>query len=371
VKKLVRIPVLILGLLVVQPDVYAQQTSVSSNSRSESLPIQFYDPELHDRFDWWGDVDGFLNAQARRTLDVVNQALEKYPPQLPEPIERKMVLLMLDGVFHEVDAPKRSSVQEFLRMRIAQTFEEMAQTKVDHGAVIWKLYNESFIIRTSSVTIAFDLVRGHLRNVKEFGLPDELVGKVVQQCDVLFISHRHRDHADEWVAHEFLAQGKPVVAPPEIWKDQSIHKEITHLSRVPHKKQTLTIQNGKTNLQVVIYPGHQGVGIENNVPLVITPEGLSFVQTGDQSNKQDFAWIDDVHKFYKVDVLMPNCWSTDIVRLTEGFRPKVIIPGHENEMGHTIDHREPFWLTYNRLKGAPYPLLVMAWGEKYHYHPQP
>jgi hypothetical protein len=68
-------------------------------------------------------------------------------------------------------------------------------------------------------------------------------------------------------------------------------------------------------------------------------------------------------------VLMPNCWATDIVRLADGFRPKLIIPGHENEMGHTIDHREPFWLTYNRLSKSPYPLMVMAWGEKYHYLP--
>ena len=100
---------------------------------------------------------------------------------------------------------------------------------------------------------------------------------------------------------------------------------------------------------------------------IMTPEGLSFAHTGDQSNQDDFQWIDEVHRRFEVDVLMPNCWTTDPLRLVGGFRPKLVIPGHENEMGHTIDHREPFWLTYNRFDGAPSELLVMGWGERFHY----
>ncbi len=328
---------------------------------------KLYDPEKHDRFDWWGDVDGFLEAQSRRTLDLANQAFAKYPPQVPEPMERKMALYMMDGVLHELNAPKSEAVQAFLRGRIERSLEEIASMQPRDGAIIWKLYNETFIIRTASVTLAFDLVRGRLRGVEGFGLPDDLVSQIAKHCDVLFISHRHRDHADETVAKWFLDAGKPVVAPPEIWKGRPIHSEISHMARIPHKQQSLPLLGGDVELFVTVYPGHQGSDIENNVPVVITPEGLSFVQTGDQSNRDDFVWIDEIHKYYEIDVLMPNCWSTDIHRLADGFRPKLIIPGHENEMGHTIDHREPFWLTYNRLYDSPYPVLVMAWGERYHY----
>ena len=60
--------------------------------------------------------------------------------------------------------------------------------------------------------------------------------------------------------------------------------------------------------------------------------------------------------------------------------PELVITGHENEMGHAIDHREPYWLTYqrkvgsdrfggSRLIGYDVPLLVMTWGEAYHYRP--
>ncbi|MBT7098935.1 hypothetical protein HN937_16270, partial [Candidatus Poribacteria bacterium] len=114
--------------------------------------------------------------------------------------------------------------------------------------------------------------------------------------------------------------------------------------------------------------------------LVTTPEGMGFMQTGDQSDPRAFSWIDDVADNHRVDVLMPNCWTTDIVRVVDGTRPAVVITGHENEMGHTIDHREPYWLTYERQTGSDRfggssdvgydtPLVLMTWGESFHFEP--
>ena len=40
---------------------------------------------------------------------------------------------------------------------------------------------------------------------------------------------------------------------------------------------------------------------------------------------------------------------------------------HENEMGHSIDHREPFWLTYQKMEKINKPSLIMGWGEWYLY----
>jgi hypothetical protein len=50
--------------------------------------------------------------------------------------------------------------------------------------------------------------------------------------------------------------------------------------------------------------------------------------------------------------------------------PKLILTGHENEMGHTVDHREDYTQTYNHLFGVPYPFIVMAWGESFLYRKQ-
>lgn len=119
------------------------------------------------------------------------------------------------------------------------------------------------------------------------------------------------------------------------------------------------------------YTGHQGRDIENNVTLVFSPEGMSFAHTGDQSGPvAEWEWIDEVGNRNRVDVLFPNCWTPDIHRMVKGFKPQLVMTGHENEMGHTVDHRESNWLSYTRLKGSPTPFLLVSWGESYHYRPK-
>ncbi len=325
----------------------------------------------NEKLHFWGDIDGFINQQDKVTLYLVQDALTKYKPSLNEPLERRMAMLMLDGVLHEEKAASRPAVQKFLQERIDLALIKLQNTKVKKGAVIWKLYNHGFIIRTPTVTFAFDLVRAHSARADGFSIEDKVMKNIVEQCDALFISHRHGDHADEWVAQTFLDQNKVVVAPPEVWKDQPIHKKITHLKRESNLQQNVKIRNGTQKLIVINYPGHQGANIENNVPLVFSPEGMSFVQTGDQSGPAtDWDWIDQVGNKNRVDVLFPNCWTPEINRMVKGFNPELVISGHENEMGHTIDHRESNWLTYTRLKDSSAPFLLMTWGEFYHYLPK-
>ncbi len=320
----------------------------------------------------------FINNQAEALLSQANEVLSNYPPNWPEPAARRSALLLLDGVFHDVYAPQRPPVQLFFKTRMRKAVEEIEQTEITNGARIWKLYDHGFVIRTKTATLGFDLIRGKSAHAEGFLISEDYMDRLIKQCDVLFISHYHGDHAEEWVAQSFIDLGKPVVAPPEVWKDKSINKFITHLERVPHTVQTLPVQGGKQILEVIVYPGHQGENIDNNVSLVKTPEGLSFSHMGDQSNSGDFEWIDEVGNNHAVDVLMPNCWTTDIARVAKGFNPVLIITGHENEMGHTIDHREPYWLTYQRKEGSDRfggsseigydtPLILMTWGESYHY----
>jgi len=320
----------------------------------------------------------FLNNQAEALLNQANDVFSNYPPGWPEPPARRSALLLLDGVLHDVYAPQRPPVQSFFKTRLREAIADIEQAEIINGARVWKLYNHGFLVRTKSVTIGFDLVQGKSVRVEEFSIGNDDMDRLIDQCDVLFISHLHGDHAEEWIAQSFIDQGKKVVAPPGLWKNRSIYAHITHLERIPHTKQTLPVQGGQQELKVVVYPGHQGIDIENNVHLVFTPEGLSFSHMGDQSNDDDFEWIDEVSNNHVVDVLMPNCWTTDIVRVAKGFNPVLIITGHENEMGHSIDHREPYWLSYQRQKGSERfggkrnigygnPFILMTWGESYHY----
>lgn len=325
--------------------------------------------------------NAYLDRQAEAFLKEASETFKKIPPQYPEPRERYLGLLLLDAVLHDVYAAYREPVQNFYHSRIEAALREIEGAQVEEGAMIWKLYNMGFIVRTPTVTLAFDLVRGDSSRSEGFALSDEIMNRFVDQCDVLFISHRHRDHIEMPVALRFIAQGKPVVAPPQVWSGQEIHDSLTLLERKAHELQTLPIQNGERELKVVVYPGHQMANTENNVPLVFTPEGMSFSHTGDQINEGDFMidydWIDKVAEHHEVDVFMPNCWTNEHLRIVEGFDPKLVLPAHENELGHPIDDRVPYWgdsdylnLTYPELKASDYPVIVMTWGESFHYRPE-
>jgi L-ascorbate metabolism protein UlaG (beta-lactamase superfamily) len=320
--------------------------------------------------DWWGDIDGFLNQQARVTLDLVNDALRANPPALQENMTRKMALIMIDNVLHEEKAQYRQAVQAFYKERIENAIGEIRTTTVNKGAVIWKLYNHTFIVKTPSVTIGFDIQRGIPGN-ENFAFSKELIRTLIDAVDVLFVTHYHGDHADEWVAATFIEQNKTVITPPGIWENLPLYNKVLHPERTTARKQGISLPKKQTSLEVVVCPGHQGEKILNNVYLVFTPEGMCFCHTGDQSYNEDLYWIDKIGNNYKIDVLMINSWSYyPEFRLEKGFRPALIIPGHENELNHSIDHREPYWLNNVRLGDDPsYPWIQMAAGENFHYFP--
>ncbi len=322
----------------------------------------------------------YMDRQSTAFLKEINNILTQYPPSFPIASERNGALFLLDAVLHDKYAAYRKPVQKFYHERITSVLREINNTKITKGAKIWKLYNMGFIVKTKSTTIAFDFVSGSVTNSEGFGLEEKIITGLVKECDVLFISHKHRDHIDMKIAQAFVDEGKPVVATTTLWKNDPIYKMITHLERNTNKLQILPIQKGKTLLKVVVYPGHQMSNTLNNVPLIFTPEGISVSHMGDQINEGDFMidykWIDSVAKNYHVNILLPPSWTNELHRIVKGFDPELVILGHENELSHPVDDRVPFWgdteyleLTNDELLNSDYKVLQMVWGESFYYKP--
>ena len=310
--------------------------------------------------------DILRNEQAKIILNMVNKVLMEIPPQIPAPIERTLSLYLLDVIFNDVYAPFRPPVKEYLQNRIKNVAEEIENTMVEDGAIIWKLYNHGFIVSTKEVTIAFDLIRPSKR-FAHFSADYNEIESIIKKCDALLISHEHPDHADEWVAQTFLNQGKPVVTPPDVWKDQPFYKMITHLDRDPHLLHTLSVQSGKRKLKIGIYPGHQGE-VLNNISVVYTPDGYCFSHNGDQNFGKaalDTLFIRDIKNHHEIDILMYNQYMSNL--WIKGFNPKLVVTGHENEMSHGIHSRHAYWKYDKKLQAIPYPYISMTWGEKYQY----
>lgn len=317
-------------------------------------------PELLDAPDEWID----------RSLQWIDYILCNYPPGLVELPERRPALFRLDEVLHIESAPRKPLVQQFYQRRLQRAITEIEESKVTEGAHIWRLYNHGALIRTASISFAFDIVPGI--PTPGFSLIQEWLTRLVAQSDALFISHKHPDHANADVARIFMAARKPVVAPERLFaEDAALSNYLTVPERSLDTVHEIAVQNGKRSLKVVTYPGHQGPPVRNNVNLVIAPEGFTVVHTGDQSGDEDpghdFDWLAHVGHNHRVDVLLSNGWTNDLHRVVRGVNPQLVIPGHQNEITHEVSHREEYTQDYERMFGLHYPYIVMTWGENFLY----
>lgn len=304
----------------------------------------------------WKNPDTYLPEQAFRMFDLINQALNEFPPTVGETTERKLALYLFDAMLHETKYDDSEALFQFTDARMEHLMKILKEP-VKKGLFIYKVYNDGFIARTQSVTIAFDIVRGKSKGRQL--VADKYIEQIVDQCDVLFLSHNHGDHVDKLTVDLFTQAGKPVIAASNIQKN---NENVTHLRADQRINHEVTLKNGK-KLQVAIFPGHQG-DLMNNIYVVTTPEKKTVAQIGDQSNDKDMVWISNLHQeIPRPDALIVNCWTSPLKELVNGFNPKLVVSGHENEMGHTINHRESFWLSFQDMKTIGRDYVIMGWGE--------
>ena len=321
--------------------------------------------------------EALRDEQEEAALRALEADLQRFPPAQTLTEGRRAALTKLDAILQSPEAAQRAGVQRFFHRRIDAAADAMRQGEVRSGATVWQIYNHGFVVRTESVTLCFDLVRA--KYLPGFALSQQTMLRIVQACDVLFVSHVHADHAESFVAQAFVDQGKPVVAPAQIGYREPLYSRITQFAPSITEVRSLPVRQGEVSLRVVVFPGHQEEDIDNNVVLVTTPEGISVAHTGDQWDRvTDFNWIDRVAQRFQIDLLLPNDWTYDIARMVRGFHPSLVIPGHANELGHTVEKRQPYLLSYQRRAGSDRfggaartgytePMLVLTWGESFHY----
>ena len=312
-----------------------------------------------EKLHYWNDSENFLQDQASSVFEKAYRVFAAHPPSINASDERKLALLSLDMLLHDTRLDHGTAFMSYMKNIISDLLSELQKAKPTGKEIrIFRFYNHGFIVKTPTVTVGIDLVRGG--NAAKPFINDTLMRSIVEQCDILFVTHAHDDHADIAVVKMFCEQGKDVIVPNEIWKDMSSHVRILRGAelicesiRLPAKNASLTVQ---------IYPGRQG-NVLNNVYIITLPEGQTIIHTGDQDYTDDI--IAKITDNTKVDVLLVQCWMIPMEKFVSGINPKLVISGHENEMGHSIDHREAYWLTFRRMSTIKPPFVVMAWGESY------
>ncbi len=308
-----------------------------------------------------GNPDLYLDEQGKAFLKNIDEAFDLFPPSTEFSFPRKQALLLFDAVAHNTFYDKTAHLKDFAASRAGKVLADLGKP-MGRGVRLYKIYNDGFIVRSREITFAVDL-NGRAGSI----LPDEVMQSLVDYCSGLFITHNHSDHYDMNVVNMFKAQGKPIYAIDEFRPDDA---EIIHCyPPVPGKSLDIDALLGGKSMKVKIFPGHQGELQDNNYVFYL-PNGKTVAHIGDQFLDKDMEWIDNVHKEVDIDVLIMECWINQEPRAIAGYAPKLIISGHEDEMGHTIDHREAFWLTYYKMEEVykvKTPYVIMGWGEWYTY----
>ena len=283
--------------------------------------------------------------------------------------KRKNALFLIDTLI-QCPAPFDDSLKSMFLNRYKKALDSIKETKVEKGMVIWNIYNLSYIVKTKEITVAFDLIKLPycLRKYSDDSL--HITKKLVDLCDILFVSHIHGDHADSFVAGEFLSQNKPVIAPPDVFTNEDFYDEVTHLT--PNgKKIIFNVPKANTNILLRIFPGHQATSadtaVDNNFTVVTFPNRITVAHSGDQSWKDDFKWLDKLYKKVNIDILMVNTWTQNPNRIIKGLRPKIILPGHINEMSHPIPSRISFEKSYRTWQSGGKKVIHLFWAEPYKY----
>ena len=311
------------------------------------------------RLNYSGDTESLLQDQATVIFEEAYGILAAYPPTPnPEP-ERKMALYALDAMFHDTRLDMGPTFVSWVERVTEKMSVDLQKNKPTGRDVrIFRFYNFGYIVQTSGVTIGIDLVRGGRPDKPYFS--EALMRAITDQCDILFITHRHGDHADQSVAKLFCEQGKNVIVPDEFW--ENLTPQLRVLRGTEMIREDIRLPGKNASVTVRVYPGYQG-DLPNNVYVITLPEGQTIMHTGDQTIYDDL--VEKVNSAQiKIDILLVGC-AAPMNIIANGIMPSIVFTGHENEMEHSIDHREAYWLSFRRMFEVKVPYIVTAWGESY------
>jgi len=310
-------------------------------------------------------------------LEKIEEVLCKNPPVIITPgkkpkfnPERSEALARLDKILLLPSISKCKSIKKFYLKKIKKALSFLNETEPDEKTCfICQFYSAGFIIKTSTITIGFDIVTGEHVWSLYWDIPEEITSSLTQVIDVMFISHKHADHLDIDFANKLIEEDKLVICP----------RSYTDLL----KRGVVGFSSNETR-------EYWGIG-KNNTYLKIS--SFKAVHTGDRKAKIPLlyyviktaenikiAHITDVNytktKFkrkHKLNILIANPLNTDedlknsknLNFLVKKFPHTIFIPAHLSEIGRPMDigGRLSYLSTIELLESLKLNFSVLSWGE--------
>jgi len=310
------------------------------------------------------DIDR-LEEWARFALNWAQGILDANPPGVSGSSARAEALLAIDDVLHVGASSELRAVQEFYRSRIDKAVRQIRSERVDSGAVIWKMYNHGFVIKTAGATIALDMIKGYGGTA----MTGELAADLARRVHVATISHWHEDHADLDLCRSISDSGGQILVPRDLFERWASKEGLKLVEMVPGRGYDAA------GIRFEAIEGHHDGPPDNcdvNMYYIVTREGLSVLHTGDHwINRRmplapsDEAFLEDLHKDHPVDVLLVNRSPYQFRTIVGRIKPLVAISSHENELSHDLASRATYASSIEQMESIQTPCLTMAWGERF------
>ncbi len=273
--------------------------------------------------------------------------------------------------------------------------DEAAEMPVESGAMVWKLYSSGFLVKTPECAFAIDAVEGPFKDIDrspedkgefKFKWTGAMRERFAELTDVLFVTHWHYDHASFALAKAMIEAGKIVVVPRQLkehWERNEFASKLTVLEPDADKRVgTLTVRV----FDGVQYMRNDEAGewisvpeydAQNNVYLMRTREGVTFLHHGDNRGKPFAGWLEEAARDgWDVDVwFVPIHWPKSMIPDVEKIARPIMVPCHEYEFGHKPTHgvitimphyEGPFRRFFKEGRA-----VRLTWGEKFHVEGRP
>ena len=280
-----------------------------------------------------------------------------------------------------------------------RVFSEVAAATIPEGSLrLWRIYNMGYIIKGPKHTVAIDITARpelYTASGKYFVKDTNTViwckadwKRLAELADMIFVTHPHGDHYNRAGIEAFVEANKPVVVPCDL---------VAYATNRPPKKgpdgkyvvekEILTtapccVKLTEDHLEPVDvggvkvrnFLGNQGVNVPCNVYLI----DIDGVLVADNGDNYDMDKERMLSKCPPADVIIASTWNNvqgmvNCCAGAPGFdRTKsVLLPSHENELGHSVDHRESYREMYTRAdrlgnREFPWPRVhPLGYGESF------
>jgi len=302
------------------------------------------------------------HAWIREVLDVAATALEDHPFCAANWAVRRDAMALLDYPLHVWGGTIwRRAIGGFYQRFMTRALEQIAAPVTGGELRVWKMYNMGFVVKTADCCVAFDIHPGaRMRPPLSGRQLADLAGLV----DVVVVSHPHWDHQHRGFIRRMLRAGKTVLLPgrrrpggdpPNVFRSR-------HALDEPVRVGPLRLRG---------YRGWQRFFVRNHVHL-LEIGGYRVVHTGDNTRMYAYEGLADAPR---PDLALVNCWA-GYRTLVQRIRPRLVVTGHENELGHMVSMRCDYDFTFRDLErlhlappnGAPdqaekSACAVLSWGE--------